>query len=251
MTDETHLITDIEKRDRRIEELARRSRLNEEDEAKALAVYQDMVRAIADCVSAREDRRAGPPPAVVYVAAYRHRCGVDLSAHASLDDAESRLLSIAWQQCMRDPLIRAAVDARFGPLVADEPPLEPPFAGDGHGNDWSERGLYGSDPSMYPVGLWSEGASSGVAASTRATAPASGSGGVPRDGSGGMSGAGESGDARRERFESRRRTFCEQLLEEWPQLAYGEELWVARCEVEGDARLGTAGDRTDADRAFR
>lgn len=182
--------------DTRLQSLARKCRLDAEDEARSLSVYQGMIEAIADCVSGREGSAA--PPAVVYVAAYQHGCGVDLSAHASRDDAETRLLSIAWRQCMRDPSIRAAVDARFGPLVSREPPLEPPFEEDLHRSG-----------SLHDDGV---------------------EGGVPDDpdGRGCVDGRTE------DQAEERRRTFCEKLLEEWPDLARGESLWIAECPVESD-----------------
>ena len=97
-------------RARKAEAIARTCRLDAEDEAKAMSVYEGMLDALAD----RMARHAGayaPKPALVYIAAYQHRYGVDLSAHASRDQAEARLLSIAWQQCMSDAAIRAAVDA--------------------------------------------------------------------------------------------------------------------------------------------
>lgn len=196
-------------RDGKIETLARKCRLGDEDEARSLSLYHGMIDAIADRVASR-DREPSPPPPVVYIAAYQHRFGVDLSAHRSRDNAESQLLSIAWKQCMRDPAIRAAVDARFGPLVSQEPPLEHPFEAD-LGSAWSETepasdgyGLSSSEP--YELVEMIPGESRDVR----------------EDGSGA------------DHHEERRRTFCEQLLEEWPDFAKGELLWIAECVVEDD-----------------
>lgn len=191
----------------RLEALARKCRLDAEDEVRALSVYQGMIDAIADRVASR-DREPSAPPATVYIAAYQHRFGVDLSAHASRDHAETRLLSIAWQQCMRDAEIRAAVDARFGPLVSQEPPMEPPFDADLHSGDEGTDGDSGSElvttlPSR-PI---------------ETAMPPGGEDARSRD------------DAE-DRHQRRRRTFCEKLLEEWPDFVRGEALWIVECVVE-------------------
>lgn len=227
----------------KIEALARKCRLDEEDEARALSVYHGMIDAIAERVAghARERRDVA---AVVYVAAYQHRFGVDLSAHESRDNAEARLLSIAWNQCMRDPEIRAAVDARFGPLVSEEPPLEPPFEADldreadaethgevdlfvdGASASAEARGLddRGDDP-MPRLGATSDSATA-LVPSERDPSPGSGAWDWPR-----RSGHGSAAESV---HHERRRTFCEQLLEEWPSFAKGESLWIAECAVEKD-----------------
>jgi hypothetical protein len=210
--------------------MARRCRLDAEDEAKAMGIYEGLL----DALAARMARRSGPhapKPALVHIAAYQHRYGVDLSAHASRDQAEARLLSIAWQQCMSDATIRAAVDARFGPLVADEPPLEPPFESDRDVDSDAFDDLPSCDesssrprtdsptqtPSPGSITAWDPGcegpgdAHPGVAsdADWRWTAPRAASD-----------------------REERRRTFCEQLLEEWPRFARGEALWIVECAIE-------------------
>jgi hypothetical protein len=190
--------------------LARKCRLDSEDEARALSVYEGMIDAIADRISTR-DREPSAPPAVVYIAAYQHRYGVDLSAHGSRDNAESRLLSIAWQQCMSDAAIRAAVDARFGPLVSEEPPLEPPFEADLHRGEVEPEG---------DGRRWE-----GPVALTPPTRSSSSSSPV------GDTDARPDGDSE-ERRERTRRTFCEKLLEEWPEFARGEALWIVECAVE-------------------
>lgn len=196
-----------EERDERIRALMTRCRLDAQDEAKALSVYHGMVEAIADSISAREARASADPlPAFVYVAAYRHRFGVDLSAHATYEDAEARLLAIAWQQCMRDAAIRAAVDARFGPLVADQPPLEPPFAADEseEREPWWDADI---ECARHP-----ESARPPNAGRTLGV------------------------DCADERS-ARRRTFREQLIEEWPELSHGEQLWIERCAIEREDPL--------------
>jgi len=197
--------------EQRFQALARKCRLDEADEEKTLGVYQSMIDAIADSIEARANRiAAAPPPTTVYIAAYRHRFGVDLSAHATQEDAESRLLEIAWQQCMRDASIRAAVDARFGPLVADQPPLEPPFPADEHqpdGDSWwdppQETAQSSESDTLF--------ASPSEVQSHQVCAGDTSSG--------------------------RRRTFREQLLEEWPQLSGGEQLWIECCAVEREEAL--------------
>ena len=223
----------------RLEALARKCRLDEEDEARALSIYQGMIDAIAERVARREER-SSPPPAVVYVAAYQHRFGVDISAHESRDNAEARLLSIAWNQCMRDPAIRAAVDARFGPLVSEEPPLEPPFEADlecGRACHPAEA-MHPSDPSFSEgVGIevavgdelgLAATAHSGISSALVAAEKDAYSGPERRDRTGGSDGRSSEENARQER----RRTFCEQLLEEWPSFSKGETLWIAECVVE-------------------
>lgn len=192
--------------------LARKCRLDSEDEARALSVYEGMIDAIADRISTR-DRKPSAPPAVVYIAAYQHRFGVDLSAHGSRDNAESRLLSIAWQQCMSDAAIRAAVDARFGPLVSEEPPLEPPFEADLHRGEDEPDG--GDRRWEVPVALTSRTCSTSN----------------PTSNSIEDTGARPDADSE-ERRERTRRTFCEKLLEEWPEFARGEALWIVECAVE-------------------
>jgi len=219
-------------RTRRAEAIAHACRLDEKDEAKAMSVYEGILDALADRM-ARHAGACAPKPALVYIAAYQHRYGVDLSAHASHDQAEARLLSIAWQQCMSDASIRAAVDARFGPLVADEPPLEPPFESDPDAN---------SDP-------FNDFAPSGEAASQvrldptmQAAPPGSITAWDPRcEGSSNAHHEPESdvdwqwtaAKPSPDR-EERRRTFCEQLLDEWPQFARGEALWIVECVIEED-----------------
>jgi hypothetical protein len=197
--------------EQRFQALARKCRLDEADEDKALGVYHSMIDAIADSIEARANRIAtAPPPTTVYIAAYRHRFGVDLSAHATQEEAESRLLEIAWQQCMRDASIRAAVDARFGPLVADQPPLEPPFPADEYQPDvdsWWDPPLDTAQSSESDTLL----ASPHEAQSQRVCA----------------------GD----NSPGQRRTFREQLLEEWPQLSGGEQLWIECCTVEREEAL--------------
>lgn len=216
--------------DWKLRSLARRCQLDAEDEAKALSVYHGMVEAVADCIAGREHRAASAPPATVYIAAYHHRFGFDLSAHATHADAESRLLSIAWQQCMRDADIRAAVDARFGPLLADRPPLEPPFVADEHEPFARSRTRFEAEIQIDEADAW------------------------PCDGDSIDAGSGRSESMRIEdgpRWhehsrstdrEARRRTFCEQLLDEWPQLAGGEQLWVVSCEVEREQSVDAEGD---------
>lgn len=212
--------------DARLESLARKCRLEREDEERALSVYQGMIDAIADRVAGRGREAAAPPP-VVYLAAYQHRYGVDLSAHGSRDHAESRLLSIAWQQCMRDADIRAAVDARFGPLVSEEPPLEHPFEADLHDD------RIGAGEAVVD---WIDGNDDGEA--RRFTSPLDADGPMAlaaRDGVfAGMDADNgcSSRESREDRRERTRRTFCEKLLEEWPEFARGEALWIVECVVE-------------------
>jgi hypothetical protein len=210
--------------------LARKCRLDSEDEERALSVYEGMIDAIADRISTR-DREPSAPPAVVYIAAYQHRFGVDLSAHGSRDNAESRLLSIAWQQCMSDAAIRAAVDARFGPLVSEEPPLEPPFEADLHrGEDEPDGGDLRWE---VPVALISRASSTST--STSSSSPIEDTAARPDAGS-------------EEHREKTRRTFCEKLLEEWPEFARGEALWIVECAVEQEdepARWQEARDMED------
>ena len=210
-------------RDGKIETLARKCRLGDEDEARSLSLYHGMIDAIADRVASR-DREPSPPPPVVYTAAYQHRFGVDLSAHRTRDNAESQLLTIAWKQCMRDPAIRAAVDARFGPLVSQEPPLEHPFEGD------LESSCEEMDPS-------SDEAGSGTAAGALLEFIEPNSEEASRTPPQASS---------TDRREERRRTFCEQLLEEWPDFAKGELLWISECVVEDDDDTFSHRDRHEA-----
>lgn len=193
----------------KVDAIARKCRLDEEDEARALSVYQGMIDAIAEQVATGAERPSAPP-ALVYIAAYQHRYGVDVSAHASYEHAEARLLSIAWQQCMRDAAIRAAVDARFGPLVSEEPPLEPPFESDLHDGDGDECSAIEA-PEDSSLDSMSRGV--GVLAPI-----------------GWADNGAREGDPR----EAKRRTFCEKLLEEWPDFAPGESLWIAECALERD-----------------
>jgi hypothetical protein len=204
----------------KLDAIARKCRLDEEDEVRALTVYHGMLDAIAERV-ASSCRKPSAPPSVVYIAAYQHRYGVDLSAHGSRDHAESRLLSIAWNQCMRDPDIRAAVDARFGPLVSEEPPLEPPFEGDVEdpadgARDEAFHGACDADLDPLP---------NGRSHASLALAPMEESASVDEW---------TAGPQPRDRCEEKRRTFCEQLLEEWPSFSNGETLWIAECIVEVD-----------------
>jgi hypothetical protein len=201
----------------KFEALAHKCRLDEDDEACALGVYHEMIAAVADRVANR-DREPSPPPSVVFIAAYQHRFGVDLSAHRSRDNAESQLLSIAWKQCMRDPSIRAAVDARFGPLVSEEPPLEHPFEGD------FDPVCGEADPPSDEAGA--AASSSAACELLSLTARNSDDDGRSKPDQDGR--------------EERRRTFCEQLLEEWPDFAKGESLWIAECVVEEDDPTASA-----------
>ena len=202
----------------RLDELARKCRVDQEDEDLALSVYQGMIDAIAERVASRHCMASSSPP-VIYIAAYQHRFGVDLSAHRSRDHAESRLLSIAWQQCMRDAGIRTAVDARFGPLVSHEPPLEPPFEADLHQSESVEDGEVHASGSATqasePAGAMTLAARSGPNAEAVADRGHSGS-----------------CDSAQDRREEERRTFCEKLLDEWPDFAPGEALWIVECVVE-------------------
>lgn len=209
----------------RLDALSRKCRLDEDDEARAMGLYNGMIEAIADRVASR-GQTPSPPPSVVYIAAYQHRFGVDLSAHDSRDNAEARLLSIAWQQCMRDSDIRAAVDARFGPLVSEQPPLEPPFEADLHSVE--DAVCAAGDEAGRHLGLAPQDA-----------ATSGSSHGCPRD-------RGDVSVEERSRAE-RRRTFREQLLEEWPELSRGEFLWIAECIVEQDERSADHHDETDHD----
>ena len=60
--------------------------------------------------------------ATVFVAAYAHRFGTDLSAFASERDAGRALIDIATRQCARDPDIRGSVIERFGRWPAQAMP---------------------------------------------------------------------------------------------------------------------------------
>jgi hypothetical protein len=224
----------------RAEAIARKCRLDAEDETNALSIYEGILDALADRM-ARHDGGYVPKPARVYIAAYQHRYGVDLSAHMSRDQAEARLLSIAWQQCMSDAAIRSAVDARFGPLVADEPPLEPPFEADLHADAHSFSGTDGCDESssrlrMDPtvravrprsVTAWNTHHDESCAVSLDLDLESAREGGLE-------TGRPSTATSRAAEREDRRRTFCEQLLEEWPQFARGEALWIVECAVEED-----------------
>lgn len=236
----------------RAEAIARKCRLDAEDETNALSIYEGILDALADRM-ARHDGGYVPKPARVYIAAYQHRYGVDLSAHMSRDQAEARLLSIAWQQCMSDAAIRSAVDARFGPLVADEPPLEPPFEADLHADAHSFSGTDGCDESssrlrMDPtvravrprsVTAWNTHHDESCAVSLDSDLDSDLD--LDRDldlesaREGGLeTGRPSTATSRAAEREDRRRTFCEQLLEEWPQFARGEALWIVECAVEED-----------------
>jgi hypothetical protein len=216
--------------DCKLRALARRCQLDAEDEAKALSVYHGMVEAVADCIAGREERKASGPPPVVYIAAYHHRFGFDLSAHATHADAESRLLSIAWQQCMRDADIRAAVDARFGPLLADQPPLEPPFVVDAHEPFARSRTRFEAELQLDEADAWPCDYDSTDAGSGWSESMCTEDSPQRHD------------HSRSTDREARRRTFCQQLLDEWPQLAGGEQLWVVSCEVEHEHSLDAEGE---------
>jgi hypothetical protein len=219
-------------RARKAEAIARTCRLDAEDEAKAMSVYEGMLDALAD----RMARHAGayaPKPALVYIAAYQHRYGVDLSAHASRDQAEARLLSIAWQQCMSDAAIRAAVDARFGPLVADEPPLEPPFESFPDANSDPFDDFAASDEAASQVRLDPMTQAAPKRSITAWDLRREGSGDAHHEAESDMDWQRTAAKPAPDR-EERRRTFCEQLLEEWPRFARGEALWIVECVIEED-----------------
>lgn len=73
------------------------------------AVYEDLADAVASAVVRRE---AAPGP--VHVAAYQHRFGIDLTAHASRELADRRLAAIAAREAVRDPMIGTRIHDRFG-----------------------------------------------------------------------------------------------------------------------------------------
>jgi len=81
--------------------------------------YRDVAEAVASAVAQREVL-----PACVFIAAYAHRFGVDLTAHATHEDALMRLASVATRECARDPELRERVTARFGCWPAQDPSLE-------------------------------------------------------------------------------------------------------------------------------
>ena len=216
----------------KVEAMARKCRLDAEDESKSMSIYEGILDALASRIASHSGGCA-PKPALVYIAAYQHRYGVDLSAHESHDQAEARLLSIAWQQCMSDAEIRAAVDARFGPLVADEPPLEPPFESDRDADSDPFEDLAAPDepptharldptmPAAPPrsITAWDPRSEVPLGAHPVVDADVDWQQTPPRP----------TPDR-----EERRRTFCEQLLEEWPRFARGEALWIVECAIEAD-----------------
>ena len=89
---------------------------------------------IADAVAAAVARREATVP-VVFVAAYRHRFGIDVTAHATRPLAQAALHRIATRECSRDPALRDRVLSRFGAWPAqglDDAALEEILA------DWSQ-----------------------------------------------------------------------------------------------------------------
>jgi hypothetical protein len=89
---------------------------------------------IADAVAAAVARREATVP-VVFVAAYRHRFGIDVTAHSTRPLAQAALHRIATRECSRDPALRDRVLSRFGAWPAqglDDAALEEILA------DWSQ-----------------------------------------------------------------------------------------------------------------
>ena len=92
--------------------------------------YQEIADAVAAAVARRE-----ATVAVVFVAAYRHRFGIDVTAHATRPLAQAALHRIATRECSRDPALRDRVLSRFGAWPAqglDDAALEEILA------DWSQ-----------------------------------------------------------------------------------------------------------------
>lgn len=81
----------------------------ERDREISRCAYQE----IADAVAAAVARREASVP-VVFIAAYRHRFGIDVTAHATRPLAQAALHRIATRECSRDPALRDRVVARFG-----------------------------------------------------------------------------------------------------------------------------------------
>lgn len=80
-----------------------------QDKDVAHAIYSDLTDAVAAAVARRESTVA-----TVAIAAYQHRFGVDLTAHATPDLAQERLRDIAVRECARNPELRDRVIQRFG-----------------------------------------------------------------------------------------------------------------------------------------
>lgn len=81
----------------------------ERDREISRCAYQE----IADAVAAAVARREASVP-VVFIAAYRHRFGIDVTAHATRPLAQAALHRIATRECSRDPALRDRVVTRFG-----------------------------------------------------------------------------------------------------------------------------------------
>lgn len=92
---------------------------SELDRELSQSVYRDVAEAVA-CAVVR--RQASSP--CVFVAAYAHRFGVDLTAHATHEGALRRLAAVATRECARDPELRDRVTERFGCWTAQSPSLE-------------------------------------------------------------------------------------------------------------------------------
>ena len=80
-----------------------------QDKDVAQSIYHDLTDAVAAAVARRE-----ATVATIAIAAYQHRFGVDLTAHATPDLARARLREIAVRECARNPELRERVIDRFG-----------------------------------------------------------------------------------------------------------------------------------------
>lgn len=88
---------------------------SERDRSVTHEAYRDVADAVAAAI-VRRDALVG----TVHVAAYSHRFGIDITAHATHDAAVRRLADVITRECARDPGLRELVVERFGGWPAQQ-----------------------------------------------------------------------------------------------------------------------------------